>query len=314
VSPIIRRRRNSQFQRAADGSMTLLEHLQELRSRLFKASLGVVAGLVVGLFFANRTLKFLVLPYCEFKHQPLLLCQFNSVSPVNPFVLQLKVGLYIGLVIAAPIWLYQLWAFIAPGLHKRERRWTYAFTAVGGPLFFAGAALAFMVVSKSLKFFLGVGQFNVTLDLQGYFDFTLGIMLMFGIAFEFPLVVAMLNVVNIVSAKKLLSWWRIAVFLMFVFAAIVTPTPDPFGMSILAVSMALLYFGAVGFAFFNDRRRARRDASLGYGALNDDETSPLEYDPDPVEAGPPVEPPGAVERPTPVDKPKPIERRYDDTT
>jgi sec-independent protein translocase protein TatC len=286
--------------------MTLVEHIRELRSRLFKASLGVLVGLGVGIYFAEPVQAFINGPYCDFKGDQV--CQFNATSPVDPFLLSLKIGLYVGLLIASPIWLYQLWAFIAPGLHRRERRFTYAFTAVAVPLFAAGAFLAFFVVTKSLVFFLGMakGHYEINVDLTGYFDFVTGVMLLFGAAFEFPLVLLMLNFAGVLTARRMLGWWRVAIFLMFVFAAIVTPTPDPFGMTALAAAMALLYLIAVAVAYVNDRRRARRDAI--YAGLDDDEISPLEYEAEAVETG------GPVEAVTPVAGPQPLERRYDETT
>jgi len=292
--------------------MTLMEHLRELRSRLFKASLAVVIGLCIGLFFSKRALEFINRPYCEL--HPKEMCSFVSTSPVSPFLLDLRVALYLGLLMAAPFWLYQLWAFIAPGLHRNERRYTYAFAAVAAPLFFAGSTLAYLVVSKSLHFFLGVStDYRITIDLSGYFDFVTNMMLLFGAGFEFPLIVVMLNLVGLVSARRLLGWWRIAVFLMFVFGAVVTPTPDPFGMSILGGSLALLYFGAVGFAFVNDRRRARRHREE-FGDVDDDEVSPIAFDDaEPVEGGDDV---GLdVMHPSePVAAPRPLDRRYDDMT
>lgn len=301
----LRRRGPTNFERAADGSMTLVEHLRELRGRLFKASLGVVVGLVVGLFFSQQVQDFINAPYCDFKGDQV--CQFNTGSPVDPFLLKLKIGLYVGLLLASPVWLYQLWAFIAPGLHRHERRYTYVFTAVAVPLFVAGAFLAFFVVTKSLVFFLGMtGDYEINVDLTGYFGFVTGVMLLFGLAFEVPLVLLMLNLVGILSARRMLGWWRPAVFLMFVFAAVVTPTPDPFGMTALALAMALLYFAAVGVAFINDRRRARGQPD--YSGLSDDEISPLDQAPEPVAAAEPVEPP------EPVAGPAPLATRYDDTT
>jgi len=286
--------------------MTLIEHLRELRSRLFKASLGVVAGMIVGLFFARPVQNFINDPYCDFKGDQI--CQFNVGSVVDPFMLQLKIGLYIGLLIASPIWLYQLWAFIAPGLHRHERKYTYVFTAVAVPLFALGAFLAFFVVTKSLVFFLGLssGQYEINVDLTGYFNFVTGVMLLFGAAFEFPLALLMLNFVGLLSAKRMLSWWRTAIFAMFAFAAIVTPTPDPFGMTALALAMGILYFGAVGVAFLNDRRRARNEPD--YSGLSDDEISPMDEVPEPVEAAEPIPPP------EPVPAPRSVADRYDDTT
>src|SRR5215467_8868454 len=128
--------------------MTLMEHLRELRSRLLKGALGVLGGLIIGLFIANPVLYFLTQPYCSLK--PDQACKFIVNGPIDPFLLQLRVGLYIGLLLGAPIWLYQLWAFIAPGLHRHERRYTYIFAAVAAPLFAAGVLLAHLIVSKSL--------------------------------------------------------------------------------------------------------------------------------------------------------------------
>lgn len=260
----------------AGGSMTLIEHVRELRKRLLRACVGILVGAVAGYLLASRIQAIITDPYCDFVvarnggHG----CGFNTGSPLDQFMLNLKIALYAGLVIAAPVWLYQLWAFIAPGLHKRERRYGYAFAAVATPLFAAGFALGFILVSRSMEWFLSINaSFTVTVDLIGYFDFVTGVMLLFGIGFEFPMLVAMLNFAGLVSAKKLLSWWRVAIFVMFLFAAVVTPTPDPFNMTILAGCMAVLYFAAVGVAFLNDRRRARRDH---YSQYADDDVSPIE--------------------------------------
>jgi len=273
VSPA--KRRQSDFQRAAEGSMTLIEHIRELRKRLFRACLGILLGAIVGYIVAPSIAHIITDPYCNFvTAHGAPKCTFNSTSPLDQFMLNLKIALYAGLVLSAPIWLYQLWAFIAPGLHKRERRYGYSFAAVATPLFAGGFVLGYVLVSRSMQWFLGINpDFSVTVDLGGYFDFVTGVMLLFGVGFEFPLLVAMLNFAGLVSAKKLLSWWRIAIFLMFLFAALVTPTPDPFNMTILAACMGVLYFGAVGVAFLNDRRRARRNP---YSTLNDDEVSPIE--------------------------------------
>ncbi len=271
-----KRRRQTDFQRAAEGSMTLIEHIRELRKRLFRACLAILVGAILGYLVASRLQTIITDPYCDFikARTGTTNCQFNSASPLDQFMLNLKIAMYAGLVIAAPVWLYQLWAFIAPGLHKRERRYGYAFAAVATPLFAAGFLLGFFLVSRSMPWFLGINaSYTVTVDLGGYFDFVTGVMLLFGVGFEFPLLVAMLNFAGLVSAKRLLSWWRVAIFLMFLFAALVTPTPDPFNMTILAVCMALLYFAAVGVAFLNDRRRARRNT---YNQYADDEVSPIE--------------------------------------
>ena len=276
--------------------MTLLEHLFELRDRLFKASVALVIGMVVGVYFAQEVLDFLTEPYCGRYAEGK--CPFNAQSPVDPFLLNLKVGLYLGIIASSPVWLYQLWSFITPGLHRNEKRWSYGFVAVAVPLFLAGAVLAHFVVAKGLEFLLpedGDGSsFTIDLNINGYFDFVTGMLLIFGVAFEFPLIVFMLNLAGVVSAKRLLSWWRIAVFMIFVFTAFVTPTPDPFGMTILAIPMCLLYFVAVGASFLNEKRRAKAALSSEFGAVGDDEASELDYRVDPVAAPEPVETPEPV--------------------
>jgi sec-independent protein translocase protein TatC len=308
--------------------MTLMEHLQELRGRLFKASLGVLVGFGISWFLvATWVVAALNKPYCDLMQnnaikanhgQPLPAtwqCPLQVLGPTDYFVLQMKVALWVALVIAAPVWLYQLWAFIAPGLHRNERRWAYVFVGAAAPLFAAGGLLAFFVVTKGLEFLFSLTPSNVStnLDVTRYVDFITGLMLLFGVALEFPLIVALFNVTGMASARRLLSWWRVAVFAFFAFSAIATPTPDPFGMTALALVLTALYFAAVGFAFLNDARRNRRRRAE-FGDVGDDEISPLQHDPDPVEAGAPVDGVTAVDAPSPVTKPKPLESRYDDFT
>ncbi|MDG4797456.1 twin-arginine translocase subunit TatC [Micromonospora sp. WMMD1082] len=312
----LRKRGPSNFERAADGSMTLVEHVRELRNRLFRASLAILVGFGVGIWVAGPVRVLLSQPYCQLPGSQLPdgRCNFVQLGPADLFLLNLKIGLWVGLIIAAPVWLYQLWAFIAPGLHRNERRYAYVFTALAAPLFVAGAVLAYFVASKGLEFLLQISgdDINTTLDITRYISFVTNLLLLFGVAFEFPLIVLMLNFVGIASAKRLLSWWRVAVFIFFAFSAMVTPTPDPFGMTALALCLCALYFAAVGVAFLNDKRRGR--GKEVYAGLDDDEASPLESDREPVEVGQPVETVTPVDAPEPVTRPRPIERRYDDIT
>jgi sec-independent protein translocase protein TatC len=311
VKPVLRRRGPTQFRRAADGSMTLIEHIQELRSRLFKSALAIVIALAIGYVLSKPTFNLLKQPYCDaVTLKPGQTCDniFFQLGPADGFVLRLKLALWIGLIIAAPVWLYQLWAFIAPGLHRHERKWAYLFAAIAAPLFAMGAVLAYFVIHKGLAFLLeaGVTGLNTSLEVTRYISFVTNLILIFGVAFEFPLIVLLFNFTGMASAKRLLGWWRVAVFVFFVFSAVVTPTPDPFGMTALGVCLSALYFLAVGGAYLNDRRRARRDNI--YAGLSDDEISPLDMEAEPVEAGEPVD---AI---TPVAAPQPLERRYDDMT
>ncbi|GAA0443731.1 Sec-independent protein translocase protein TatC [Actinoplanes capillaceus] len=307
----------SKFEQAADGSMTLIEHVKELRDRLFLASLGLIAGLIVGFVLSQPTFDLLKEPYCSLPGaiDANGVCkEFVQLSPATGFIIKLKISLWVGIVVSAPVWLYQLWAFIAPGLHRHERKWAYVFVALAAPLFAGGAILAYAVVDKGLEFLLdaGVTGAGTTLEASAYVDFVTNMILLFGVAFEFPLILLMLNFTGVASAKRLLSWWRIVVFLSFAFAAIATPDPGPFGMTLLAAALSALYFVACGVAFINDRRKGRGREI--YAGLDDDELSPLDEERVPVGASDPIESPTAIEAPTPVDKPMPIERRFDDMT
>ncbi|WP_416905039.1 twin-arginine translocase subunit TatC [Micromonospora echinospora] len=312
----LRKRGPSNFERAADGSMTLVEHFRELRNRLFRASLAILVGFGFGLWLAGPVLNILRKPYCDLPkfQQAGASCDFVQLGPADLFLLNLKIGLWVGLIIAAPVWLYQLWAFIAPGLHRNERRYAYVFTGLAAPLFAAGALLAYFVTAKGLEFLLNVAgsEIQTTLDITRYVSFVTNLILLFGVAFEFPLIVLMLNFVGLASARRLLGWWRIAVFLFFAFAAVVTPTPDPFGMTALALCLCLLYFAAVGVAFLNDKRKGR--GKEVYAGIDDDEVSPLESDREPVTAGERVEASAPVAAPEQIPAPAPIDRRYDDMT
>lgn len=311
------RRGPSRFQRAADGSMSLIEHFLELRTRLFKASLAVTAGLVIGLFLMEDVRLFLSQPYFRVLAEmgvPADQLNFTQLGPLDVFLLDLKIALGIGVVLAAPVWLYQLWAFIAPGLHRRERRWAYAFAAIAAPLFAGGVALAYFVLERALGFLLSLGGENIEsqLEVTRYIGFVINMVLSAGIAFEFPLVVLMLNFTGIASARKLLSWWRVTVFIMFVLAALITPTPEPFTMGAIGLALSSLYFAAVGVAFLNDRRRARKRGR--YGDLADDEISPLDERLEPVGAPDPVEAPEPVAPASPPTSGARQERRFDDMT
>ncbi len=304
----VRRRRKTQFQAAADGSMTLLDHLRELRSRLFKGALGVVAGAIVGWFLSYSVLNLLEDPYCRVFPPTNGKCQFIALSPTDTIGLQVKVALIVGLIVSAPIWLYQLWAFIAPGLHRHERRWAYMFAGLAAPLFALGAWLAYFMLPRALDFLKHFGGQHVSFqfDVVRYIGFVTNLVLMFGLAFEFPLVVILFNIAGIATYKRLLGWWRIAVVVFFVFAAIAIPTGDPFTMSVLGLGLTALYFGAVLFAYVNDRRRDRRHHAE-FGDVGDDEISPLDHaGGDPVEAGEPIT---AIE---PVVPARSLERCYDD--
>ncbi|MEV4708100.1 twin-arginine translocase subunit TatC [Actinoplanes sp. NPDC049316] len=316
----LRRQGPTKFQQAADGSMTLIEHVRELRNRLFWASLGIIAGLIVGFIISGWVFDILREPYCSLDSSWIVnskgerVCNFVVLGVVDPLIVKLKIALWVGLIVGSPVWMFQLWAFIAPGLHRHERKWAYVFVSIAAPLFVGGVTLAYFVVKHSLAFIQEAGILGVTTQLEvgAYVGFVTNMLLIFGAAFEFPLILLMLNFTGVVTAKRLLSWWRIVVFLSFGFAAIATPDPGPFGMTLLAACMTLLYLIAVGVAAINDRRKGRGKEI--YADLDDDEISPLEEERVPVGVSDRVDAPTPVDAPAPVAKPLPLESRFDDMT
>jgi sec-independent protein translocase protein TatC len=238
----------------------------------------------------------------------------------DSLIVKLKVALWVGLFLGSPVWLYQLWAFVAPGLHRHERKWAYIFAGIAAPLFIVGGSLAYFMIFHSLPWIMEAGILGqpTKLEISAYLSFVTNMILLFGCGFEFPLLLMMLNFTGVVRGRKLLGWWRVVVFLCFAFAAIATPDPGPFGMTALAGAMSLLYFIAVGIAILNDRRKGRGKEM--YAGLDDDQISPLADErvpvgaSDPIEAPTPVDGPSTIDGPAPVNRPQPLEGRFDDLT
>jgi sec-independent protein translocase protein TatC len=180
----------------------------------------------------------------------------------TPFTLQLQVTVVAGIVATSPIWLYEIWAFITPGLHKREKRWTVIFLAAAVPLFAAGVWLAYAFLPKGLQILLGFTPENFTnlITVSEYFTFVTRMLLVFGVAFLLPVFVVLLNAVGVLTAERLRSWWRGITFGVFIFASVATPTGDPWTMLALATPMLILLFIAFAIAWFNDRRRRDADS------------------------------------------------------
>jgi len=262
------------------GSMTLREHLRELRSRLLKSSIAIVLGAVVAWFFYEQIFAFISDPVMEVLDKAA--AQGRDVQVVvlgvtDPFTLKLKISAAAGLLLAAPVWLYQLWRFITPGLHRHERRSAYAFVALSLPLFLAGVVTAYLVLPKGLELLFNFTPENVGnfVEVNRYLSFFIRLALVFGIGFLLPVVLVALNMVGLLSGARLISWWRGIIFGVFLFAAVATPTGDPVTLFVLALPMLALVGAAIGFALLNDKRRARNSSEPDYGAWGDDESSPL---------------------------------------
>ena len=261
--------------------MPLSDHLRELRSRLVKSGIALVIGMTVGWVYYTQIFDWISAPFNDVVKQARAQGREITLAltgVADPFVLQLQVAAVAGIILSSPIWLYQLWRFITPGLHKHERRWAFGFVLVATPLFAAGVAMAYSVLPVGLNLLFGFtpdGVANIV-SVDRYLSFFLRMILVFSIGFLAPLVLIALNMAGILSGKRLLSWWRWIIFVVFVFAAVATPTGDPINMSLLAAPILLLVTFAIGFSLLNDKRRARkRGSEPDYSTLDDDEISPL---------------------------------------
>jgi sec-independent protein translocase protein TatC len=207
-------------------------------------------------------------------------------GPTAQVSLSFKIAMYVGVVLSSPVWLYQIWAFLAPGLYKKEKKYSLAFIGAAVPLFCGGVVVCyylFPIIMQVLLGFLGGTGASTILDASQYMTFFLQMMTVFGVSFVLPLILVLFNFIGILSSKAMRKFWRYIVLAIFVFGAVAVPTGDPFGMSALAIPICILYFGAVGVSELNDRRRARRRASAPNANLSPDEASELDLSPQPVE-------------------------------
>jgi sec-independent protein translocase protein TatC len=253
-----------------DGAMTLFEHLRELRYRLIVSALAIIVGMIVAWFFRYQLLDILQRPYFQAiaalkakdPESSTLLVNINLTSPLT---LSLKVAALAGAIVTAPFWLYQLWAFVVPGLLAKEKKWALIFIGAATPMFIGGVIVAYVVLPKAITVLLGFTQSGVSnlQDINAYLSFLLRLMLVFGLGFLIPLVVLMLNIVGVISAKQMGKYRSLVIFGTFVFGAVATPSTDPFSMLAVALPMALLFLAAELIARVLDRRKAQRIALAG---------------------------------------------------
>ncbi|MGY3200663.1 sec-independent protein translocase protein TatC [Streptomyces sp. TE5632] len=278
--------------------MPLAEHLRELRNRLVKSLAAIVVATVITAFFYKDIIEFFTDPIlvavgCEYSFAELAkgtsetqCARIVQNGLLSPFTLALTVALSSGVVLATPVWLYQLWAFVAPGLHRHEKKYSLAFVAAGFPLFVSGAYFAYWSLPKMASVMIEfsiIGSDN-QLPLDDLLQLIMRMIIVFGLSFELPLLLVMLNFGSVLSGQRMAGWWRGMIMGITLFAAIATPSTDPISMLALAGPIWVLYFGAVSVALLNDRRRARREAE----GPADDEASVLDLTPEDVGEAEPV--------------------------
>jgi sec-independent protein translocase protein TatC len=260
-----------------DGRMALTDHLREFRARLVRSALALVVAFVVALFFYDPLLELIAQPYRDAvatisdKTKTELVA--NGISA--GLMLQLKLCGVAAVVVSAPYWLYQIWAFIVPGLHPHERKWSRVVAAIAGPLFFGGVALGYYILPKGLSVLIAFVPDDVQnlVDFSAYFSFVTRMLLIFGVAMEIPFFVILLNLAGVVSGRALGRYRPWIVIGVFVFAAVATPSTDPFSMLMLAIPLQVLFIVAEIVARLVDRARGRRTA--GSDRWDDDEVSPI---------------------------------------
>ncbi len=259
--------------------MSLADHFRELRNRVLLAVLGVLIASIVGWYFYEELINVLIQPLRDVRDsegREIVNINFGA-SITQPFSVQLKVAIFVGIVLSSPVWIWQIWAFLLPGLTQKERRIALAYFLAGVPLFLAGAALAAWAIPRTVAILLSFTPDDAAnlQDAMTYLNFVLYFILAFGLAFLMPVGLVGLNQLRMLPARVMIKGWRVALMLILVFAAFVTPDPSAWTMLALAAPVFLLYWGAIGVAVLMERRRAKNDPTAAWGDLSPDEASPL---------------------------------------
>ncbi|RPF21549.1 Sec-independent protein translocase TatC [Myceligenerans xiligouense] len=244
--------------------MPLIDHLKELRKRIVLVALGLVVGAIAGWLLYDPLLQALQRPLDVAEELTGNQMTLNFAGPMAALDLKIKSALFLAVFLTCPWWLYQLWAFITPGLTKKEKRYAYVFVGAAVPLFLGGALMAWFVFPHAIQILSGFLPEEATgfTDAQGYLSLMMRLLIAFGLSFLSPVVLTVLNFTGVLPAAAMAKGWRWAVLVAFTFAAVMTPTPDPWTMILVALPICLLYFVALGIAWLHDRRQEKKLAEL----------------------------------------------------
>jgi sec-independent protein translocase protein TatC len=238
--------------------MTLGQHLVELRKRAFRAAGAIVAGAIAGWFLYTPVWQLLEFPIRQVAHTHTASINFTNITAA--FDMRMQIAITIGIVISSSVWLYQIFAFLVPGLTRRERKYVLGFICSAIPLFLAGCAAGWFVfphIVELMASFVPQGAASYY-DAKYYLDFVLKLVIVVGVAFELPIFLVLLNFSGVLTAKSILKGWRWAILAIVLFTAIATPAADVASMFLLAAPMIVFYFGSIGVAALHDRSAARR--------------------------------------------------------
>lgn len=244
--------------------MPLGAHLLELRKRLFLAAIGVLLGAVIGWLLSEWIWEQLRVPVMEMAQAQHRKAEINYPHITSAFDLRLQIALYSGLILSSPMWLYQIFAFLTPGLTRVEKRYTFGFFFTAVPLFFAGCAAGWYVLPNIVRIMASFAPTDTVtyFEATAYFNFVLKLMLAIGVAFVLPVFIVLLNFAGVMSAAAIIKSWRIAILVICLFTAFATPAADVVSMFLLAIPMIVLYFAAYGITYLHDRRAAKKAAAL----------------------------------------------------
>jgi sec-independent protein translocase protein TatC len=244
---------------AESGEMSFLEHLVELRKYMIRALWGVLIAFGIAYYYSNQIFDWLLRPLCEAFHDTAK-CPVVYLGVVEPFMVYLKVGLVGGIFLAAPWIFFQIWNFISPGLKSTEKKYVIPFVVTASTMFVGGALLGYYYIfPMAFPFFRDQAgpMIQPMVSMDSYFGFASGLLFAFGALFEIPVFVILLNLIGVLHSQTLWRTWRVAVAIIFVLAAVLTPA-DPYTMLLLGCPLAGLYLAALAFCSLNDRVRGKK--------------------------------------------------------